>query len=510
MFQLPWSNFHELNLDWIMSKIKELDDKIIGSSTPSTTPPEMDGVASPGFADSFSRGDHRHPTDTSRASASGLTQEISDRSDADLSLSGRIDTLDARVVPSDAYPLMDGTAESGSHVQYSRRDHRHPTDTSRAAQTDLQAEINDRINDVHTLQGDINAVDAKINLSSAAPLMDSSSASSGSSTQMARADHVHPTDTSRASATDVATLQARMDAFAGSANPSDTTPVMDGVGTAGSGGNYSRGDHQHPSDTSKLDVAGGTVTGDLTIQGHLTEDERAQFITVNAIGWIRAIQAPLVYGTAIDIVVARKGTVAPSEVHKVTYIYNQSGPSFVDEQSTGDVLYIDKIRITNAGRIDIHMDQSAESQIGVYINGLAPTSQDTENIKTLALAGVADAPAGETILLTHTFGTNYPENASSYTKLPDGTMIQWGTISGLAFDNTVTLSGTETFPVPFINTSYLVVPAAVTTGLNQYLFRVGANANTTGIFSWILGSGDSSAITTTGRGFNWIAIGKWK
>ena len=125
MFQLPWSNFHELNLDWIMNKLKELDDKIIGSSTPSADPPEMDGVASPGVADTFSRGDHRHPTDTSRASASALTQEITDRGDADILINNRIDTLDARVVPSDAYPLMDGTAESGSHVQYSRRDHRH-------------------------------------------------------------------------------------------------------------------------------------------------------------------------------------------------------------------------------------------------------------------------------------------------------------------------------------------------------------------------------------------------
>ena len=400
MFQLPWSNFHELNLDWIMQKLKELDEKvdsIIGSSTPSNTPPEMDGTASPGTSANYSRGNHVHPTDTSRASASGLTQEITDRSDADIALSGRIDTLDARVVPSDAYPLMDGTAESGSHVQYSRRDHRHPTDTSRAAQTDLQAEINDRINDVHTLQGDINAVDAKINFSSAAPLMDSSSASSGSSTVMARADHVHPTDTSRASATDVATLQARMDAFAGSANPSDLTPLMDGVGTAGDVGAYSRGNHQHPSDTSKLSVSGGSMTG------RLVEELKEQYINTNAIGWLRIADFPDTPGNVAKITISKQGLVTPSEIHTVILTMNDTGPSFIGEESSGDVLYINKIRYSNAGKIDIHMDQAYDSTIGVKIEALGSTDANTALIKALVISGVADAPAGETILLSYDF-----------------------------------------------------------------------------------------------------------
>lgn len=37
--------------------------------------------------------------------------------------------------------------------------------------------------------------------------------------------------------------------------PYTSTPAMDGVASAGSSANYSRGDHVHPSDTSKLDVS---------------------------------------------------------------------------------------------------------------------------------------------------------------------------------------------------------------------------------------------------------------
>lgn len=343
-YKIPWSNFHELNLDWLLEQVKKLRedvDNLTGSATPYTDIPEMDGIASPGSEVSYARGDHRHPTDTSRASAADLAQEVLDRDAAD-----------------------------------------------------------------DTLQANIDTTDAKIKFSSSAPLMDSSSASAGFSDYMARADHVHPTDTSRASATDLATLTARVDAFSGSAAPSDTTPLMDGVGAAGTGGNYSRGDHRHPSDTSKLDKSGGTITGGLTIEGNLTEELRQQYITTNAIGWLRSIQAPLVYGTRIEITITRKGTIAPAEVHKIAYIYNQAGPAFVDESSAGDVKYIDKIRITDAGRIDIHMDQTAESQIGVFITAAAPTNAAESNIQMMNIEGVADAPAGETVLAIYDFHKN--------------------------------------------------------------------------------------------------------
>lgn len=356
-YKIPWSNFHELNLDWLLQQVKNLRedvDGLSGSATPSDDTPEMDGDGTPGTSVTYSRGDHQHPTDTSRAAQADLAQEVIDRGDAD-----------------------------------------------------------------DTLQTNINTVDAKIKFSAAAPLMDSSSASAGFSDFLARADHIHPTDTSRASATDVATLSARMDAFSGSANPSDATPLMDGVGAAGTGGNYSRGDHVHPSDTSKLDKAGGTITGDLTIEGSLTEELRRQYITTNSIGWLRAIKAPLVYGTIIDITITRKGTIVPAEEHKITYVYNQAGPAFVDESSLGDVKYIDKIRITDAGRIDIHMDQTADSQIGVFIEAAAPTDAAKRNIQMLEIEGIADAPAGETVLTVHDFST------VSKTPVKYGTANDW-------------------------------------------------------------------------------------
>lgn len=49
-----------------------------GGANPSDTNPIMDGTATPGTASTFSRADHIHPTDTSRASASDLSDHEDD------------------------------------------------------------------------------------------------------------------------------------------------------------------------------------------------------------------------------------------------------------------------------------------------------------------------------------------------------------------------------------------------------------------------------------------------
>ena len=405
----PYSNFHDLNLDWLLEAVKQLRtdvDGLIGSATPSSTTPQMDGAGAPGVSVNYARGDHQHPTDTSRASATDLADEVTARTNKDLSLDEDIAAVDAKIHFSASNPLMDGSATAGFSTDQARADHIHPTDTSRAAAADLTQEISDRANADTTLQNNINAVDAKIVLATGAPLMDSSSATPGSSTSMARADHVHPTDTSRASATDLLTLTARVDSFTGSAIASDAMPQMDGVGSAGTGGNYSRGDHVHPSDTSKVNKSGDTMTGNLRIDGAVVPLHELKFLHVNSIGWIRIADVTRIPGTWVKFEIVRKGDVAPSEVHTIELFVNQTGLAFKNENSYGDVLYIDKIRYSNAGKVDIHMDQIDESDIGVRLIAVGPTEAITNNVKLIPFQGVAPSPGGEIILSDYTFIAN--------------------------------------------------------------------------------------------------------
>lgn len=423
---IPYSNFHELNLDWLLQQVKQLRtevDGLIGSATPYNMTPDMDGLGTPGVSASYARGDHQHPTDTSRASATALANEVTARTNKDLSLDSDIAAVDAKIHFSASNPLMDGSPSAGFSTDQARADHIHPTDTSRAAAADLVQEISDRGAADITLQNNINTVDAKIVLATGAPLMDSSSATPGSSTSMARADHVHPTDTSRASATDLATLQARVDSFTGSAIASDLTPYMDGVGSAGTGGNYSRGDHVHPSDTSKLNKAGDTMTGNFTLEGYFMPKTSKGFKPVNSIGWLRIADVPNVPGSCVVFRIVRKGDIAPSETHEISLRINQNTISFEDEYSKSDVLYIDQIRYSDAGKVDIHIDQNDASDVGVECDMIGPTEAATEAIKLIPFAGVSTTPVGETILETYTLHENTTigsiDISSSFTKNPN-------------------------------------------------------------------------------------------
>ena len=73
--------------------------------------------------------------------------------------------------------------------------------------------------------------------SSTTPAMDGTAAV-GTGTTFARADHIHPTDTSRAATSAIPVVAT-------------TTPVMDGTATIGASGKWADGAHVHPTDTTR-------------------------------------------------------------------------------------------------------------------------------------------------------------------------------------------------------------------------------------------------------------------
>lgn len=102
----------------------------------------------------------------------------------------------------------------------------------------------------------------------------------------------------------------------GTVAPSSSTPLMDGVGAAGSSTDYARGDHVHPSDTSKQDVlVSGTdiqtingssilTSGNLSLQETLVAGTNIKTINTNSIlgsGDI-SLQPTLVSGTDIKTI----------------------------------------------------------------------------------------------------------------------------------------------------------------------------------------------------------------
>jgi hypothetical protein len=124
----------------------ETGTALINISSPTT--PLMNGVAAIGTLSTYAKGDHVHPTDTSRAAAVH-THAIADVTGLQTALDGKqaagsYATLVGGIVPSSQLPassfspstttpLMNGVAAIGTLSTYAKGDHVHPTDTSRAA-----------------------------------------------------------------------------------------------------------------------------------------------------------------------------------------------------------------------------------------------------------------------------------------------------------------------------------------------------------------------------------------
>ncbi len=99
-----------------------------------------------------------------------------------------------------ATPIMDSVAAVGTGVKWAKEDHVHPTDTTRAPLasptfTGVPAAPTAAVDTNTTQLATMASVLAQA--ASATPLIDATVAVVGTSTRFARGDHVHPTDTSR-------------------------------------------------------------------------------------------------------------------------------------------------------------------------------------------------------------------------------------------------------------------------------------------------------------------------
>jgi hypothetical protein len=137
-------------------------------------------------------------------------------------------------------PLMDGTAAVGTSATYARADHVHPTDTSRAPLASP------------TFTG-------TVTIPSGASIVGYALLASPTFTGTPAA----PTATAGTNTTQLATTAFVTTAVANVA--SSTTPLMDGTAAVGTGTTYARADHVHPTDTSRAPLASPTFTGTVTI-----------------------------------------------------------------------------------------------------------------------------------------------------------------------------------------------------------------------------------------------------
>jgi hypothetical protein len=187
-------------------------------AAPSSTTPTMNGTAAVGTGTTFARADHTHPSDTSRAPLASPT--FTGVPAAPTATAGT-NTTQLATTAFVASAVSTGTAGVSSF-------------NTRTGAVTLQA-------------ADVTGVGGAL---LASPIFTGTPAA--------------PTATAGTSTTQLATT-----AFVGTALPvaSSTAPAMDGTAAVGVGTTWARADHVHPSDTSRAPLASPTFTGTVTIPG---------------------------------------------------------------------------------------------------------------------------------------------------------------------------------------------------------------------------------------------------
>lgn len=277
----------------------------------SDTAPLMDGVASAGSAPEAARGDHVHPTDTTRAAAADLTNEISTRQAADTALQQAValkqNSTDNNLTTT-AKTIVgaineNSTAIAGLQQDFINEDHFKGFAATSADVQAITANANDFVycvetgtiwtyNNGWTNSNEPYPSDATP-LATTTPLMDGT-ATVGSSSSAARADHVHPTDTA---------LAGRID------------DLEDGTTPAGRVGNTLTvvvGDTTTTYDGSSSQTVNVPVAG---IQGTLSATINGSAKTYNGSADVAlgSLYAPTTAGTD-GYILASNGSGAPSWV----------------------------------------------------------------------------------------------------------------------------------------------------------------------------------------------------
>lgn len=246
---------------------------------------------------------------------------------------------------------MDGTAAVGTSKRYARQDHVHPTDTTRA------------------------------------PL--ASPALTG-------------TPTSTTAAADTNTTQIATTAYV-VGQASATAPVMDGTATVGTSLKYARADHVHPTDTSRSPVAGSssiTTVGTVTSGTWNGTDIALAYGGTNAT--LTAANGGVVYSNATamaitaagtqDQVLKSNGAAAPTwQTLDLTYMPDAAYKKSVKAATTANITLsapqtIDGIAVVAGDRVLVK-NQTTASANGIYVVQAAGWTRATDADTISEIAG---------------------------------------------------------------------------------------------------------------------------
>ena len=211
-----------------------------GSLTLGAGLPVMDGIAAAGVAITASHSDHVHPSDTSRASTSDLSSGLAGKQNLDPTLTG----LAAMTVgTANLIPVSSGSDAFGTKTF-------NPN-------TGLGTSIS-TIPSESVVKTYVDAADALKAPITSPNLLGTPTCPTNTGVTK---------NTSTTQIINQAYLEARILTLPGGVAVSNNNPLMNGAVAPGTSADASRADHVHPSDTSRASLVANTFTGQQTLPG---------------------------------------------------------------------------------------------------------------------------------------------------------------------------------------------------------------------------------------------------
>ena len=139
--KFPWTNGHQLNLDWVLRILKQLQGGTVDQVLTRKSNKPFDF----GWKTMSGGGGGGGTTDYNDLGNKPSINNVTLQGDKTLSQLGIQDPPE----PADTLPKMDGTVQIGSSDKYAKADHVHPSDTSRPARSEVASMIHRATSDIY-------------------------------------------------------------------------------------------------------------------------------------------------------------------------------------------------------------------------------------------------------------------------------------------------------------------------------------------------------------------------
>ena len=174
-------------------------------------------------------------------------------------------------------PKMDGTAATGSETAFARGDHVHPTDTSRQAKITASGIL--KGNGSGTVSAAVSGTDYQAPLPTQTGNSGKYLTTDGSDLSWGTVD-AFPTQSGNSGKYLTTNGSAVSWGSISIPTATSTSPKMDGTAAVGTETTWAKGDHVHPTDTSRAPLASPGLTGTPTAPTATAGDNSTQIATL--------------------------------------------------------------------------------------------------------------------------------------------------------------------------------------------------------------------------------------